>query len=126
MTGEPHAGGAEAADGLLLDGQLAPPMANGEVLFDAPWQGRVFAMARVLAEAGHYTWDEFRAHLIGQIGVWDSAQATAESGADYRYYDHFLAALQALLAEKKLLAPTVMEDRVRTFAERPHGHDHDH
>jgi len=126
MAGEPRTGGGEAAEGLLLDGELAPPMANGEVIFDAPWQGRVFAMARVLAEAGHYTWDEFREHLIDQIGAWDTAHAGAERGADYRYYDHFLAALQALLAEKHLLVPQVMEDRVRTFAGRPHGHDHDH
>ena len=29
---------------------MAPPAANGEVVFEAPWQGRVFAMARLLAE----------------------------------------------------------------------------
>jgi nitrile hydratase accessory protein len=126
MAGEARLGGGEAADGLLLDGQLAPPMANGEVLFDAPWQGRVFAMARVLADAGHYTWDEFRSHLIAQIGAWDAAHPAAEPGADYRYYDHVLAALQALLAEKHLVATRVVEERVRTFAGRPHGHDHDH
>ena len=108
-------------DTLLLEGPLAPPMANGEVLFEAPWQGRVFGMARVLAESGHYTWDEFRAHLIAQIGAWDRS---SESAADYHYYDHFLAALQTLLAEKQLLPAAVLEDRIRTFAERPHGHDH--
>ena len=36
---------------LLLDGRIAPPTANGEVVFEAPWQGRVFGMARLLAEA---------------------------------------------------------------------------
>lgn len=120
MADEPAAGDA---DSLLLDGQLAPPMANGEVLFDAPWQGRVFAMARVLAESGHYTWDEFRAHLIARIGAWDRSAAP---DAEYRYYDHFLAALQALLAEKGLLNPAALDRRVSAFAERPHGHDHDH
>ena len=116
---------AAGLDDMLLDGNLAPPMANGEVLFDAPWQGRVFGMARVLAEAGHYTWDEFRAHLIAQIGAWDrSAAAAATEGTEYRYYDHFLAALQALLAEKRLLPPALVEERVRMFAGRPHGHDH--
>ncbi len=107
-------------DSLLLDSQLAPPMANGEVLFDAPWQGRVFGMARVLAEAGYFTWDEFRAHLIREIGVWDRSASDTE----YHYYDHFLAALQALIEEKQLLNPALLEDRVRTFADRPHGHDH--
>ena len=105
-------------DGMLLDGDLAPPMANGEVLFDAPWQGRVFAMARVLAEAGHYTWDEFRAQLIRQIGEWDRSDAARNPEAEYRYYDHFLAALQALLAGKGILSAAALEDRFRAFGNR--------
>lgn len=110
-------------DDLLLDGELAPPMANGEVLFAAPWQGRVFGMARVLCEAGCFSWDEFRAHLITQVGAWDRSAA---AGSDYHYYDHFLAALQALLVAKRVLDPSLVERRVRAFAGRPHGHDHDH
>ena len=130
MTGEVRGGDGSDLDGMFVDAQLAPPMANGEVLFDAPWQGRVFGMARVLAEAGCFTWDDFRAHLIAQIGAWDRSAGgdlpPGEAAADYRYYDHFLAALQAVLAEKGLLAPTALEDRVNLFADRPHGHDHDH
>lgn len=109
---------------LLLDGQLAPPTANGEVVFDAPWQGRVFGMARLLAEQGHYTWDEFRACLIEQIGKWDRSEAAADPSIEYRYYDHFLAAFQALLADKGMLEGEAVETRFKTFAERPHGHDH--
>ena len=109
---------------LLLDGELAPPTANGEVVFDSPWQGRVFGMARLLAEAGHYSWDEFRAHLIEKIGDWDRSAAAEEPAADYQYYDHFLAAFQALLAEKGLLDEELVDARHQAFAERPHGHDH--
>ena len=96
-------------------------MANGEVLFDAPWQGRVFGIARSMAEQGLYSWDEFRAHLIEQIGEWDR---TAQEADDYRYYDHFLAALSGLLAEKGLVSETSLADRFREFQVRPHGHDH--
>lgn len=109
---------------MPLDGVLEPPMANGEVLFEAPWQGRVFGMARTLAEQGHYTWDEFRAELIREIGAWDRSAAAADPAAEYRYYDHFLAALQALLAGKGILDPGSVEARFRSFADRPHGHDH--
>lgn len=109
---------------LLLDGEIAPPTANGEVVFEAPWQGRVFGMARLLAEQGYYSWDEFRAHLIEKIGAWDRSAAAADPKASYRYYDHFLAALQALLAEKGLLDSAALEARHQAFAERPHGHDH--
>ncbi len=109
---------------LLLDGQLAPPIANGEVVFQAPWQGRVFGMAHLLAEQGHYTWDEFRAQLIEKIGDWDRSAEADDPSVAYHYYDHFLAAFQALLAEKRLLDNVSVDDRFQTFSERPHGHDH--
>ena len=106
-----------------LSGELAPPMANGEVIFEAPWQGRVFGMARSLADAGMYTWDEFRAHLIDVIGDWDRNADTVD---EYAYYEHFLAAFEALLAEKRLLGREKLAERAAEFDLRPHGHDHDH
>jgi len=105
----------------VLSPELAPPMNNGEVVFAAPWQGRAFGMARTLAEAGVFSWDEFRAHLIQIIGVWDRSAAM---DADYEYYGHFLAALEAVLAEKQLLDAQLLASRIDTLAARPHGHDH--
>ena len=116
----------QTLDELLLDGDIAPPTANGEVVFAAPWQGRVFGMARLLAEQGHYSWDEFRAHLIEKIGAWDRSAEAEDPNASYEYYDHFLAAFQSLLAEKGLLDGGLVEARHQAFAARPHGHDHDH
>ena len=40
--------------------ELQPPMANGEVIFEEPWQGRVFAMTILLNKAGLYSRDEFQ------------------------------------------------------------------
>lgn len=105
----------------VLGAELAPPMSNGEVLFEAPWQGRAFGMARTLAEAGVFSWDEFRQRLISVIGDWDRS---ADPDADYQYYHHFLAALEAVLADKQLLDPGVLAERIETFAARPHDHDH--
>jgi nitrile hydratase accessory protein len=102
-----------------LTGELAPPMANGEVLFEAPWQGRVFGMARALAEAGVYDWEEFRVRLIEEIAAWDR-----NPEGEYRYYDHFLRALERLLLDKGLIGDDGLGDRVAAFAARPHGHDH--
>lgn len=109
---------------LLLDGELAPPTANGEVVFDEPWQGRVFGMARLLADQGHYSWDEFRAHLIDKIGDWDRSELATDPSVAYRYYDHFLAAFQALLAQKGMLDGSDVEARFKALRARPHGHDH--
>ena len=102
-------------------------MANGEVVFEAPWQGRVFGMARTLAEAGLYGWEDFRRHLIREIAIWDrssGADCSADEEDEYRYYDHFLKAFQALLEEKNLLDRESLETRFTELSSRPHDHDH--
>lgn len=103
----------------MLEGDLAPPMANGEVIFEAPWQSRVFGMARALADAGVYDWEEFRVLLIEEIGRWDR-----QGEGTFAYYDHFLAAFERLLEHKRLLPPGGLRERTAVLARRPHGHDH--
>ncbi len=101
------------------DDGLAPPMANGEVIFDSPWQGRVFGMARAMAEDGVFQWEEFRACLIAELaGVEPSAEAP------FAYYDYFLRALERLLDEKGVVPEHRLGERFETFMARPHGHDH--
>lgn len=105
-------------DDALLLGAAAPPSANGEPVFDAPWQSRVFAMARRLNEQGHFTWDEFRACLIAEIAAWEAAHP----GADYHYYDRFFAALLQLLERKSICSLAELGRRSREYAARPHEH----
>jgi nitrile hydratase accessory protein len=102
-----------------LDGELSPPMVNGEVVFEAPWQGRVFGMATSLADSGLYTWDEFRACLIGEVARWDR-----QSQGEYPYYELFLGALEKVLAQKGAVEPAQLMARLQAFRSRPHGHDH--
>ena len=114
-----------------LVGTAAPPMTNGELAFDAPWQARVFGMARGLAEQGVFEWDDFRAGLIAEISSFDGAldRGAAASGVStphFHYYDHFLRALEALLVERSIVAPGELAERVHAFADRPHGYDHHH
>ncbi len=103
-----------------LDAGLQPPMENGEVVFEAPWQSRVFAMAVSLHESGVFPWSEFQAQLIEVI-----ASADAQPGdGEYAYFDHFAAALQELLLHKGVLENSALDARTAAFADRPHGHDH--
>lgn len=106
---------------MELEGRVAPPRANGEVIFEAPWQGRVFGMARALCEAGLYDWDEFRACLIASIEAWEQHHGADE---DYPYYDLFLSAFTTLLADKGVCREAELVTKSAEFAARPHGHDH--
>ena len=103
-------------------------MANGEVLFEEPWHGRVFGMAVALHEAEVFAWSEFQASLIDVIGEWDrqTEQDKGEDGDPYQYYTHFQAALNNLLKAKGLVSEQALHQRTEEYVARPHGHDHHH
>ena len=106
---------------IALEGRLSPPLENGEVVFAAPWQSRIFGIAVGLSEQGHYSWAEFQEYLIAAIGEWD------ESDTDpYEYYDHFAKALTRLLVDRSLVEQLQLTNLIEEFRQRPHGHDHDH
>jgi nitrile hydratase accessory protein len=96
---------------LLTDLGLAAavPRRNGELVFDAPWQGRVFAMAVTLSEQGVFPWEEFRAALIREI-------AAAEArGGEFRYYHAWLAAFEGVLAARGVLSVADLEEAAFQF-----------
>ena len=103
-----------------LLGRGAPPMINGELLFDEPWQSRVFGMARLLSENGAFEWNEFRASLIARIDDWERSNPTAE----YQYYPLFLAALTDTLETKGIVDSAQLQALQQIYSERPAGHDH--
>ena len=109
---------------LELSGRASPPMQNGELLFEAPWQGRVFGMANELAARGAFAWDDFRACLIERIAAWEREHGRGDE--PYPYYDCFLAALEMLLLQRGLVAPDALGARIDDYAAREDGHDHAH
>ena len=108
-------------ENMELEEVIAPPMANGDLSFEAPWQGRVFGMARVLCEADCFSWDDFRAALIQRVSGWDQAHREDDL---YAYYDHFLGALTDLLSAQGLCDLSELLKRDEQLKARPHGHDH--
>ena len=50
-----------------MAGTAALPRENGELVFDAPWQGRVLGMALAVVQERGLDWDEFRQRLIAAI-----------------------------------------------------------
>ena len=91
-----------------LTGPSAVPRKNGELVFQAPWESRAFAMAVALCEQGLFSWDDFRAHLIAEIEQWDRANPT---GDGYQYYERWVAALGNLLLELGVCHMREIEDQ---------------
>ncbi len=102
-------------------GPAAPPRANGELVFDHVWEGRLFGVTMALFRTGAFAWDEFRERLIEEIGDWERRHG---DGEEYRYYERWLAAFQRLVTEKGLCRAEDLASRLRELAARPAGHDH--
>ena len=93
-----------------MEGDTALPRRNGELVFEAPWEGRAFGIAVALNESGLYRWPEFQSRLA-------SKTAGAERGGEAStYYERWLASLERLLVEKDLLTPEELEIRTLEYA----------
>ena len=77
-------------------GPEAPPRANGELAFEAPWQGRAFGLCVALLERSGLGWDAFRPFLVTAIDRRTAAP----------YYDCFAEALEAFAADRGLFPST--------------------
>ena len=86
-----------------LEGRAALPRKNGELVFDAPWEGRAFGIAVALRDAGFYEWSDFRDRLIAEVA---RAQEKLPSST---YYEQWLAALECLAVERGLVTPEELE-----------------
>jgi nitrile hydratase accessory protein len=85
--------------------------------FSAPWEARAFAIALRLTEAGVCTWDEFRRHLISEIGKADKVHAHGWVEPGEGYYTHFLRALENLLREKGIVDEQALAAKMGKIAE---------
>jgi len=72
-----------------MTGEAALPRENGELVFDAPWQGRVLGMALAVVQERGLDWDDFRQRLIAAIDA-DPARP---------YYESWTAALTDLVVD---------------------------
>jgi len=79
-------------------------------------------MAVKLSEAGWFTWKEWAAALATEL---QAAVARGEPDDGTHYYEHWLAALERLVAEKGLAEPTALlrrkEDWAEAYRATPHG-----
>ena len=92
-----------------MDGAIAVPRKNGELIFEAPWEGRVFGMAVALYDQRLYAWEDFQKSLIDEIAAAGSEAAAA------CYYERWLASFERLLADKGMVTPEELDDRTEAF-----------
>jgi len=91
-------------------------------VFKAPWEAQAFAMTLTLHTRGVFTWREWADALAAELAA---AAARGEPDDGTHYYEHWLAALEKLVAKKKLILGDELERRVDEWdaAARatPHG-----
>ncbi|GAC1474403.1 MAG: hypothetical protein PVS3B2_02560 [Candidatus Dormibacteraceae bacterium] len=87
-----------------LEGEAGLPRKNGELVFDAPWEGRAFGLAVVLSERGAYAWDDFRSKLVDEVRTGDT-----------HYYKNWVRALETLLMAQRIVSPDEVERRAAEY-----------
>lgn len=97
-----------------------PACADGPV-FSAPWEAQAFAMTLRLHERGVFAWSEWADALAAAI---KRAQAAGDHDDGSTYYLHWLAALEAIVAEKGVTDPAALEDRRAAFSRAAHATPH--
>jgi nitrile hydratase accessory protein len=97
-------------------------MPEQELVFAEPWQAHAFALAVKLSENGLFTWSEWSEALAAELA---GAERGGEPDDGSRYYHHWLAALERLVAAKRVVAPHSLLARKEEWAEAyrrtPHG-----
>jgi nitrile hydratase accessory protein len=75
------------------------PRDNGELVFDAPWQARVLAIAVAVVEKLDLPWDTFRRRLMDEIAAYPQRP----------YYESWAAALESMVVDMNLTTSAVLD-----------------
>ncbi len=78
-----------------MTGPAAPPRRNGELVFEAPWQGRAFGIAIAVVERLGLQWNDFQRRLIAAIAARPGAAVLRS----------WVAALEQLLRDYGVVKP---------------------
>jgi nitrile hydratase accessory protein len=110
----PTQGAPEAVPGMPSD-------SSGPV-FGEPWEAQAFAITLALHRRGLFRWTEWSGRLAAEI---KRAQASGDPDTGETYYRHWLAALERLVADKRLSDQAELaryRDAWKRAADRtPHG-----
>jgi nitrile hydratase accessory protein len=105
-----------------LGALAALPRDGAEPVFKAPWEAQAFAMTLSLHARGAFTWSEWAGALAAELAA-AAARGAPDDGS--HYYEHWLAAMEKLVAGKELVSQRDLERRVDEWdaaaRSTPHG-----
>lgn len=96
------------------------PLDASQRSFEHPWELRAFAMAVAAYHSGQYEWSEFQLSLAASIKAWEQ-QGGAEPWA---YYEHWLDALETVLAGNGALSDAALDERTKAALAMPKTTNH--
>lgn len=85
--------------------------------FGAPWQAQIFGLVVQLGDRGVFTWAEWAEALGAAIR---EAQAAGDPDLGDTYYEHWIRALEALLAERGLADAGLIAQLIATIEAEAH------
>ena len=97
--------------------------ADSEQAFREPWELRAFALAVAAYNAGQYEWSEFQLSLIASIRRWE-ADGAHEGQEPWSYYEHWLTALETVLAGSGMLSEANLDERTKAVLATPRTANH--
>ena len=83
-----------------------------EPVFAEAWQARAFALVLKLSERKHFTQTEWTAALAREL---QNAASRGEADDGTHYYEHWLAALEALAVARGLTSPASLVSRKQAW-----------
>jgi nitrile hydratase accessory protein len=98
------------------------PLASADVAFDEPWQLRAFALAVAAHKSGHYPWADFQGALVASINDWEGQ--TEAGDPSWSYYEHWVNAVEAVLAVGDLVDDSALDARTREVLATPANRNH--
>lgn len=87
-------------------------------VFSEPWQAEAFALTVALHEKGVFSWSEWAEVLSSEV----KKPGAAQDGSDY--YEHWLAALEKLLASKGAAAKPEVDAMAAAWERAAHATPH--
>lgn len=121
----PYASESDLGKARVAVEQLVCGLPGGDpeqMSFEHPWEIRAFAMAVTAHRQLGFDWSEFQGALIASIQDWE--QASALDQESWSYYEHWVAALETVMAKAGVLSGAELDAQTQEVLALPPNRNH--